>query len=347
MADDRAFGMFSPALQKRITEAKKAIADLNVEVGKLRDAKRRAAEEDTRNAAEEAKRNRIRLAAIGGIVTAYLKLSATIRHLKDAGMENTVEANRQALAYTMLGREVAAIFLPATNAATQASLSGAKALSKLTEEGQNVVMVISYAVTGLMTFTAAQLAATAAGLKFTGVLAGIVRWLPLIGLAGGAIAALGLLFLNTESGASLLNSALEETVDLLNEIGRKAETMKNMTWTEWLGVKGFEMLEAVGILKKGVADMAVGFVGDVQKREGRVKKPDKGRREVRPGVPSFGSIDSFERIQLAAAKISGNGKDVPQQQLDVAKEQLQEFRLINQKLEMPVRAKIMAGIAVP
>ena len=61
MSDDRAFGMFSPALQKRITEAKKAIADLNVEVGKLRDAKRRAAEEDTRNAAEEAKRNRIRL----------------------------------------------------------------------------------------------------------------------------------------------------------------------------------------------------------------------------------------------------------------------------------------------
>lgn len=322
MADDRAFGMFSPALQRRITDTKKAIADLTVEIGKQKDAAKRLKEEQKKVAEEEQRTNRIRITAVAAGILAYKKLESSLRSLREAGMANTVEANQQNIAYTLLGREIAGVFMPATQATTNVLMSFQKAMSGLTEGGQDVVLVLSYATAGLVTFTAAQVAATAAGLKFTGVLGVMARWLPLIGLAGGAIVALGALFLSSESGASMLNTALEGTVELLNEIGKKTEALKKMSWKDWLGIKGFEIMEALGMVKGGMADFALGVVADdiAAKNKGK----DKGRRQPTPGNFQFenSSAAAFERVQLAAAKSSIGGKDTPEKQLEVEQQQL-------------------------
>lgn len=321
MADDKAFGMFSPALQRRITDTKKAIADLTVEIGKQRDAARRLKDEQKKVADEEQRLNKIRLAGVAAGVIAYKKLESSLRSLRSAGMENTVEANQQSIAYTLLSREIAGVFMPATQATTNVIMSMQKAMSGLTEGGQDVLLVLSYATAGLVTFTTAQIAATAAGIKFTGVLAVVARWLPLIGLATGSIVALGALFLSSESGASMLNTALEGTVELLNEIGKKTEALNKMSWKDWLGIKGFEIMEALGMVKGGVADFALGVVADdIAAKKGK----DKGRRQPTPGNFQFenSSAAAFERVQLAAAKSSIGGKDTPEKQLEVEQEQL-------------------------
>lgn len=329
MADDRAFGMFSPALQRRITDTKKAIADLTVELGEQKDAEReltRVIKDKEKQLKlvreEEQKSNRLRLAGLAAGIVAYKKLESGMRSLREAGMANTIEANQQNIAYTLLGRELAGVFMPATQATTNVLMSAQKAMSGLTEGGQDVVLVLSYATAGLVTFTAAQVAATAAGLKFTGVLAVMARWLPLIGLAGGAIVALGALFLSSETGASMLNSALEGTVELLNEIGKKTEALKKMSWKDWLGIKAFEIMEGLGMVKGGLADFALGVVADDIAAKGKGK--GKERRQPTPGNFQFenSSAAAFERVQIAAAKSSIGGKDTPEKQLEVEQAQL-------------------------
>lgn len=327
MADDKAFGLFSPALQRRITDTKKAIADLTVEIGKQRDAARRLKDEQKKVVDEEQRINRIRLAAVAAGIVAYKKLESSLRSLREAGMANTIEANQQQIAYELLGREVAGIFLPATKAATNATLASAKALSTLTEGGQNVALVIGSAAAGLVAFSVAGAAATAMGLKFTGVLAGMMRWLPLIGLGGGLIAGLGFLFLQTADGADLMNKALEKGVQLLNEMSKGVETLKG-EWGNggWLDREttnialGLSVIgEKLGILQAGTAKAV--FDADVSARKNY--KPKAGDKPT-PGNFQFENTSSaaFERVQLAAAKSSIGGKDTPEKQLEVEQEQL-------------------------
>jgi len=331
MADDKAFGLFSPALQRRITDTKKAIADLTVEIGKQKDAARRLKDEQKKILDEEQRANRIRLAGVAAGIVAYKKLESSLRSLREAGMANTVEANQQDIAYTLLGREIAGVFMPATQATTNVIMAAQRAMSGLTRGGQEVLLVISYATAGLVTFTAAQIAATAAGLRFTGVLAVIARWLPLIGLAGGAVIALGALFLSSESGASMLNTTLEATVDLLNEMGKKAEALKKMSWKDWLGIKAFEIMEGLGMVKGGLANFALGVVAD----DIAAKNKGKGDEPYKPTPGQFRFEDSsaaaFERVQLAAAKSAMGGKDTPERQLEVEQEQLKVLQQLRDK----------------
>ena len=338
MADDRAFGMFSPALQRRITEAKKAIADLNVEVKKFHEQEARAA--------------RVRLVATGAAIAAYAKMRASLNSLKQAGMENTNEARRQEVAYTLLGRQVAGIFLPATRAATNATMAGANALEKLSGDGQKATFVIAGAAAGLVTFKVAQMAAVASGIKFSGVMGGIVRMLPALGLAGGVIGGLGVLFLSSNEGAKALEDTMASLVTLANALGEaldEALNNKGKFFDDFrLGL--IQLGEDIGILEKGAARQFFNEVtipnakgrGGLDQRRAAEKLKNQ-RIDVTPyAQPSFGSVDSFERIQLAAAKMA-IGKDVPQQQLDVAKQQLDELKKANESAIVPGRARFIVG----
>lgn len=330
-SDDRAFGMFSPGLQRRITETRKELAEMTKELGKQKIINKQRADEANKIYAEEQRQNRNRLVVVGMVTGAYLKMSRAIEGLRQAGMENTVEANRQQIAYTFLGREIAGIFLPATNAATNATMASARALSGLSEGGQNVAMVLGSATAGLVAFSVAGIAATAMGLKFTGVLAGIMKWLPLIGLGGGLLVGLGALFLQTKDGADLMNKALEKGVDLLNEMAKGVETLKgkwgNGGWldreTTNLAIGLSVIGEKLGLLEAGTAKAV--FNADAAAR--RDYKPEPGKKPT-PGNYRFeGVSDAFERVQLAAAKQAG--LDVPQKQLKVQEEQLEELRRMN------------------
>jgi len=277
----------------------------------------------------EATASKARLAGIGFAVAGYAKLASSVRSLSQAGLEGTAEARRQQIAYQLLGREIAAIYLPATTASTNASIASAHALQNLTEKGQNLLFVVGSATAGLAAFSTVSLLASVSGLKLTGALAGIARYLPLIGLGGGALVGLAAIFLSSNDGAKLLEDTMTSLVDLANALGDAFDEAFHNPGKFWddfrLGL--VKIGEDIGLLEDGAARKQFDQVnipnsrdrGDLDAR--RSKEKDK-RRQVTPGIPSFGSIDSFERIQLAAARIA-TGRDIPQQQLDVAREQLE------------------------
>lgn len=289
----------------------------------------------------EASTSKARLAGIGFAVAGYAKLASSIRSFSQAGLDSTAEARRQQVAFQLLGREIAAIYLPATTASTNASIASAHALQHLTEKGQNLLFVVGSATAGLAAFSTVSLLASVSGLKLTGALAGIAKYLPLIGLGGGALVGLAAIFLSSNDGAKLLEDTMASLVDLANALGDALDEAFHNPGKFWddfrLGL--VKIGEDIGLLEEGAARKQFDQVnipnikdrGDLDAKRGKEK--DK-RRQVTPGVPNFGSIDSFERIQLAAARIA-TGRDIPQQQLDVAKEQLEiQKQLLNKPVEV-------------
>lgn len=353
-ADDKAFGMFSPGLQRRITDTKKAIADLTVQVGKQKDKEKELANEVRKLAAEEQRLQRIRAIGAAVAVAAYLKVASSLRNLRNEGMNNTVEAYRQNTAYMMLGREIAAVFLPATEASTNAMMASAKAMSGLNERGQNFTFVLSAAVVGLVSFKTAQLAAAAAGVRLTGVLGSLMKTMPFLGLAGGVLTGLAAIFLSSNEGAKVLENTMENLVKLANALGEALEEAFNNPGKFWDDFKiGLAVIgEKIGAAPAGRARLEFDeAVQESKKRNGLDQRraraaPGGGdRRNVTPGEFRFeGVSDAFERVQIAAAKSSVLGKDVQQQQLDVEKQQLEVLKAINNKGAMPLgRAGVIAG----
>lgn len=336
MADDRAFGMFSPALQRNITEARKNIADMTVAYGKQKDATKTLAEEQKKLDQQEKQIARNRTIGAAVAVAAYVKVASSLRALRQEGMENTVEATRQQIAYQMLGREVAGVFKPATDAATNATLAGAKAMQGLSRDGQSLLFVLSAAASGYATLKVAQMGAMAAGLKLSGTWGGLLRLLPAFGLAGGVIGGLGALFLSSNEGAQALESTMANLVKLANALGEAFDEALNNPGKFWDDFKiGAAVIgEKLGIAPKGRARAE--FDEAVQNAKGRgglderraKEKAAQNRQQVTPNNFQWETASgAFDRVQLAAARQSAI--NIPEKQLNVAEKQLEELKKMN------------------
>lgn len=286
--------------------------------------------------------HKVRMAGVAAAVVAYARLTRSIQSLRQAGLENTVEANRQHTVYQLLGREIAGIFMPATTASTNAMLAGAKAMTGLNEKGQNFAFVLSTAVTGLVALKAAQLAAAAAGIKLSGVAGSIVANLGKIGLIGGIIGGLAALFLASNDGAKTLEDTMKSLVTLANELGDALDDALKNPGKFWDDVRlGMaKKLEDWGILGPGAARKFFDQVNvpNAKGRGGldeRRAKDKNNRNQPTPGNFQFENVgDAYERVQIAAAKNSMLNKDA-----EIPKKQLEEQEKIRQGIEELVKQK--------
>ncbi|MFO0814527.1 MAG: hypothetical protein U0796_15005 [Gemmatales bacterium] len=335
-ADDRAFGMFSPALQKRITDSRKSIADMTVEVGKQKDATKALTAENQKLAAEEQRLARARTIGAGVAVAAYLKVASSMRALRNEGLENTVEATRQQIAYQMLGREIAGVFKPATDASTNSMMAATKAMQGLTKDGQHFVFVLSAMTGGYVTLKVAQMGAAAAGLRFSGTLGAIMRSLPALGMAGGLLGGLGALFLSSDEGAKSLESTLKRLVALVNDFGESMDEAFNNPGKFWDDFKiGAAVIgERLGIAPQGRARAEFDdAMINKKKRNGLDERREREKAAQGPDSVTLNNFQwetasgAFDRVQLAAARQSAI--NIPEKQLNVAEKQLEELKKMN------------------
>jgi ABC-type multidrug transport system fused ATPase/permease subunit len=290
--------------------------------------------------------------AIGGITEQFQgltrqlqSLTGTLQNLITAGLSGTTQGNKLAYAWTLLSRQVAAVFLPTIEYLIRKILQLTQWFADLGKEGQDLVQQIGLLVGVFVAFT-----------TIASILMAVMS--PIAVLVGAVAAALFYFFTQTDYGREIMakaGSVMDTLIDgwymLINVFELVTGALKKagqflvlgfamigqaimglviqiMEWIPGLG----DAAESLKKIKERDDAIIEGFKNNVlapielSKRGPKKKDSGGAGRNVDVAGFNFESLSaSFERITSEA-----NKKDLA---MDIAKQQLDEQK------------KIAAGIA--
>lgn len=275
--------------------------------------------------------NTLRTSMMMGLQTMQ-RFTASIMGMARAGLEGTAEGMRLSFAWQLLSRQIAAIFIPVVNMATNAIITMRNILMTFSGSMQNVVMVVGGMIGAFVPFLS-MLPMVSALIQTVTTLFSPFRIMLMV--IAGALTA----FLSSSQGAPLLAALGQALGSVMQLFGTLAGLFSDvlaipiqlligiLTLLEpiiTLVVKGLTLL-ANGL--KWVFDKIRDFLAwlgfgtkELAKAQGAAP-----RRDVTPAKLSFEGIgDAMERITLAANKTAA---------MDMAAKQLTEQEKANKNLE--------------
>jgi hypothetical protein len=274
--------------------------------------------------------NMLRASMLVGLQSVQ-RMTASLMSMARAGLEGTAEGMRLSFAWQLLSRQIAAIFIPVVNLATNAIIYMRNVLMSFSGTMQNITLVVGGLIAAFVPFLAS-LPMIAALLQTVTALFSPFR-LILLAVAGAVSA-----FLSSSQGAPVLaalGQAMSAVMGLFGTLAGLFGDVLAIPVQLLIGI--LTLLEPIiTLVVKGLTLLANGLKWVFDKirdflawlgfgTKELAKAQNAPRRDVTPAKFSFEGIgDAMERITLAANKTAA---------MDVATKQLTEQEKANRNLE--------------
>lgn len=301
---------------------------------------------------------------------AFAAASAALGGWVAFGLRGTVQANALAFQFERLGMAIADIFAPAITKIVDVVASIADWFRGLSDSTKDLIerfAIFTVAALGVATVLPKVIGLVMGviqAVKMLNITVAAGPWGPLIiaiSLAAGALAAL---FLSTENAndsllgmlfafkpiidifkviGGVVGDVFKPLLDVIGEIG----SLVGDLFKDLMGLVGDltmafgdllkSILQPIADFIKMIAEQIKALIGQLRTMLGLRQRDKEGSKRDRLAKAGggFESVQAtFERLQTGSLKadMGGKGKGVPEQQLEVAQQQLAEQQETNQKL---------------